>query len=395
MEHSEETTQGSAAFGAYLKKVREGRRLSLDAVEELSAAFPEKVTKSHLSRIENGLAFPTFPRLMAMSHIYGVPIASLAERYEVELRRGMRPVDLGGRSDDEVLQQVDALIRAGDMAEALPSAWALFERRNESAFGAPFVDPKSFEVRVRIIACMNLSGRYEYAKGLVEETFGAKGVQEPQRLVLLQLLATTSYRLRRYTIALLAIEECERASTRDDVATRFLPDVLALKANLLLAMGQQTEAIALYREAADRYRGIGNDYESASTRINLAEALGEAGSTEEARQVLVSVLTDMEAGSFERLRAIALCVSSKIEYRTGNLDEADRLAVKSNLIARRIEHPALVFKNCFYLWRIAQARGDQAAMRLNERTLRSYLGRIEGGDAEVEEFRGTLTRAES
>ena len=55
LEHIDEG-QGSEAFGAYLRKLRETRRLSLDAVEELSAAFPEKVTKSHLSRIENGLA---------------------------------------------------------------------------------------------------------------------------------------------------------------------------------------------------------------------------------------------------------------------------------------------------------------------------------------------------
>jgi transcriptional regulator with XRE-family HTH domain len=108
VEHSE-TAQGNAAFGSYLKKVREGRRLSLDAVEELSAGFPEKVTKSHLSRIENGLALPSFPRLMALSHIYGMPIASLAERYELDLRRGMSPVDLGGKSDEEVLEEIERL----------------------------------------------------------------------------------------------------------------------------------------------------------------------------------------------------------------------------------------------------------------------------------------------
>src|SRR5262245_23771960 len=90
LEHTEET-QGSVAFGGYLKRLRETRRRSLHAVEELSASFPEKVTKSHLSRIENGLALPTFPRLMAMGHIYGVGIASLAERYEIELRRAMTP----------------------------------------------------------------------------------------------------------------------------------------------------------------------------------------------------------------------------------------------------------------------------------------------------------------
>jgi transcriptional regulator with XRE-family HTH domain len=97
LEHIEDT-QGNEAFGAYLRRLRETRRLSLDAVEELSAAFREKVTKSHLSRIENGLALPTFPRLMAMSQIYGMPIASLAERYEIELRRSMKPVDLNGRT---------------------------------------------------------------------------------------------------------------------------------------------------------------------------------------------------------------------------------------------------------------------------------------------------------
>ena len=102
MEQIEET-QGSAAFGAYLKRLRETRRLSLDVVEELSATFPEKVTKSHLSRIENGLALPTFPRLMAMGHIYGVPVSSLAERYEIELRRSMKPAELNGKSDEAVL----------------------------------------------------------------------------------------------------------------------------------------------------------------------------------------------------------------------------------------------------------------------------------------------------
>ena len=123
-----EQSQGSEAFGAYLKKLREVRRLSLDAVEELSATFPEKVTKSHLSRIENGLALPTFPRLMAMSHIYGIPIASLSERYEIELRRSMKPVDLEGKSDEEALREFEALVFSGDFNEALILVWAMADR---------------------------------------------------------------------------------------------------------------------------------------------------------------------------------------------------------------------------------------------------------------------------
>jgi transcriptional regulator with XRE-family HTH domain len=393
LEQNEET-RGSAVFGAYLRKVREGRRLSLDAVEELSAGFPEKVTKSHLSRIENGLALPTFPRLMAMSHIYGVPIASLAERYEIDLRRGMTPVDLQGKTDEDVLKEADEQFRAGEVAGALSVYWALFERRNEVSFAAPLLDARSFEVRIRVIVCLNLLGRYEYAKALVEETLAAPGAVEPQRLLLLQLLATASYRLKRSQIALLAIEECERGIKRVALDPRFHADTIALKANILTALCQPSDAVGLYRDAAERYTRIGNVYEAASARINLSEALGDIGDLTEARAIIGDVLRDLDPTAFERLRAMAYTAWAKIEFLAGNLDEADRLAAKSNLTARRVEHTALIFKNCFYLWRVAQAKQDLTAIRLNERTLRSYLGRIEGGDPEVEEFRGFIAREE-
>ena len=72
----------NANFGRYLRRIREDRRLSLDAVEELTLGYPEPVTKSHLSRIENGQAIPTFPRMFALTQVYGVPISVMAERFE-------------------------------------------------------------------------------------------------------------------------------------------------------------------------------------------------------------------------------------------------------------------------------------------------------------------------
>ena len=78
-------------FGTYLRKVREERKMSLDAVEEMSVGLPERVTKSHLSRIENGQAIPTFPRMFTLSRIYGIPVSHLAERFEIALRQGMFP----------------------------------------------------------------------------------------------------------------------------------------------------------------------------------------------------------------------------------------------------------------------------------------------------------------
>ena len=180
MEHSE-TAQGNAAFGSYLKKVREGRRLSLDAVEELSAGFPEKVTKSHLSRIENGLALPSFPRLMALSHIYGMPIASLAERYELDLRRGMTPVDLTGKSDEDVLQEVKGLTTTGRYPEALSVLLGVLER------GGSADRPLVITFRLEVVYCLFQLRRLEFAKSLCEDLLSSSELSHGDRLKSLQL----------------------------------------------------------------------------------------------------------------------------------------------------------------------------------------------------------------
>ncbi len=69
-------------FGMYLRRIREERRLSLAAVEKMSHGLPERVTKSHLSRLENGQASPSFARMYTLSVIYGIPVSSLTDRFE-------------------------------------------------------------------------------------------------------------------------------------------------------------------------------------------------------------------------------------------------------------------------------------------------------------------------
>jgi tetratricopeptide (TPR) repeat protein len=390
LEHTEET-QGSPAFGAYLKKVREGRRLSLDAVEELSAAFPEKVTKSHLSRIENGLAFPTFPRLMAMSHIYGVPIASLAERYEIELRRGMKPVELGGKSDDEVLKEFEGLVYGGDFNDALILVWALADRvRAGSGLEKTIVD-----LRLKIIVCLMKLGRYEYAKSQCEEILSGPKPPEPTRLRALQLFATACFRLQLHDVALLALDECERGADHAGGSGRFRADVLALRGNLYQASAQPDEALTAYRKAFDIYTVAGAGYELLTVRLNIAIAETDCARLDSAREMLESLLLVLEAGQHERLRSQALSQLGAIHFREGRLNEAESLAIKSNAIARPREYNAIIFRNCFYLWRIAQAKGEAGAVRLNERTLRSYLARIEESLPELDEFRRIAAGDES
>ena len=104
-----EPTVENKRFGMFLRGLREERRLSLDAVEELSLGLPERVTKSHLSRIENGRAVPTFPRMFSLSQIYGIPVAYLAERFEISLIREMAPVKT---TDEKPAAQIIDLFEA-------------------------------------------------------------------------------------------------------------------------------------------------------------------------------------------------------------------------------------------------------------------------------------------
>jgi transcriptional regulator with XRE-family HTH domain len=397
LEHNEQT-QGNEAFGAYLRKLREGRRLSLDAVEELSSGFPEKVTKSHLSRIENGLALPTFPRLMAMSHIYGMPIASMAERYEIELRREMKPVDLGDKSVDEALRDAEAYVYSGDFNDALLLIWALLDRHQSTSGIQPETEIErlvGLDLRLRAAICLIKLGRCEYAKALCEDVLGAPGISERLRIRALFLFASASHRLQRYTVALLALDECDRSASTLPATDRLRADVLSLRGVIQETTGRPADALQTYERARQAYEEIGEEFERLNMEAGIGSALLESGRPREARTALESVLKRIEHGHHERLRAIVLSNLAVLFHRAGSLEEAEAFAIKSNLIARPREYSGILFRNCFYLWQIAKARGDAAAVRLNERTLMTVLGRVEEFLPEIAEFRLATNRSDA
>jgi len=395
LEQNDET-RGNPQFGAYLRSVREGKRLSLDAVEELSAGFPEKVTKSHLSRVENGLALPTFPRLMAMSHIYGVPIASMAERYEIELRRGMSTVDLAGRSNADLIKEVDALWLAGGYGDALVLLLSLIDER--------FGDPPSLssekqiellELRIRVANCLMQLGRYEFSKTLCEELLGHNELTRRQRLATTLQFAICCYRLGRYTVAIMALDGVASELDLPDTPKRLAGDLELIRGNIHIAAGTPERALAHLERAQATYDLIPNRLESCRAGLELGEVLTALGRFDEASRRLAKELQRAEEHGFEGQKAIAFSHIAVLSYKKGDLDNAERYALRSNAIARTIEHHACVFRNCYYLWEIAKKRGDASAAKLNERALRSYIGRVEAKFTEAEQFRDYLRRGES
>ncbi len=382
--------EGSRRFGDYLRRVREGRRLSLDSVEEMSAGFPERVTKSHLSRIENGQALPTFPRLFALSRIYGVPISAMAERFEVELQHGMTAAEYAARSPGELEAEARRLVPEGMYAEALAIYTAALDRVAEPAQSAHgSVDVLS--LRLGRVNCLVHLGRLELAKTETEEILGYPTLTPDSRLVALQFLAICCRRLGRFTVALMVLDHVRGLLERPETSPRIRADFKAIEASVLHETGRDAEAVEAYATALSLYEAVPHPFESCKTRINLAVALLGAGRQAEARRHLEEALGKAESSGYDRLRAWGLSTLAELALQNGDLKAAETYAIRSNAISRPREYITFVFRNCYYLWKIARAKGDEPGVKANERTLRSYVGRVEEALPEVEAFRAVLT----
>jgi tetratricopeptide (TPR) repeat protein len=382
-------TSGSRSFGGYLRRVREGRKLSLDAVEEMSLGFPERLTKSHLSRIETGQAIPTFPKLFALSRIYGVPVASMAERFDLELQREMVPADVSEKSDEEVQGEVLERMRAGNYVEALTLCVAILDR-----MGEPRSDPRSVKnflnCKLYAIDCLIKLDRFEMAKGECEELLGHAGLNVEQRLLSLYYFVICCYRLRRFTVAMMALDSLEKQLDAPGAPPRLRADLVVTRASVMRATGFLKEAVAGFARAADLYEKLQDPFETCRAWANLGIVLQEDGQIDEARERLQSALKVAEASGYDRLRAIALSNLAVLDYHSGDMAGAEAHALRSNVIARPREYLSVIFRNCFYLWKVSLSKGDEAGAKLNERTLRIYLSRLEDDLPEAKAYRAYL-----
>jgi tetratricopeptide (TPR) repeat protein len=372
-------------FGRYLRKVREERRLSLEAVEEMSVGFPERLTKSHLSRIENGQAVPTFPRMFTLSQIYGVPVTSLAERFEIELWKTMKAPDVTGLCLDDLRREAHALKLAGKYVEMLALASAALE-------GPPPAEGaiRVFSMLCRIDALVHLE-RYETAKSECEQLLGAAELTEEDRVKALVSLAICCYRLQRYEVARIALDEADRRIVAHPQA-KLAGDVQQLRGSVFRALGQTDAAVRCYERATQIYGSVPAPFEACQARINLGFVLLERGDLREAAECLEQSLAVADASAYDRLKALALSHLGLIALRRGDDREAEARFLRSNLIARAREYVSVVFRNCYHLWSLASKNGDTTSVKANERTLRTYLGRVDAHLDEARAYREHVAR---
>jgi len=387
-----EPTATTKMFGQYLRRIREERKISLDAVEELTIGYPERVTKSHLSRIENGQAEPTFPRMFALSQVYGVPIASMAEKFELDLHRGMARPELADRSLKELRQELSRLRKVGDYREILALSSAAIERCRGRSLRRE-VASDLVEVRLHLINALVHLNRFESAKVDCEELLNSKELSAEQRAQAMLSFINCCYRLGRYTIAQMAVEEVSRNLARDSLPPRIGALVAHARGAVQYSMGALKDAAAAFEESVRLFEAVPEPFEVCRNLANLGQVLIDGRSYAKALRFLSRAQHMAENSGYDRLLGLSLSNLAVLHYKKGDMTKAESYALRSNSVARAHEYYGMVFRNAYYLRSIAADRGDTTAVRTHEKTLRTYLGRTDPGLQEAEEYRMELARS--
>jgi tetratricopeptide (TPR) repeat protein len=362
--------------------------LSLDAVEELATNYSDRVTKSHLSRIENGRAEPTFRRLFVLSQIYGEPMTRIAERFELDLRREQHGASARTRPLDPEsgTLEVRERIREGRYLEALDSVEILLD-----AADATHGSVERVQLRLERVNCLMKLDRVELAKNEAEAVLDSDELEPRDRVRALYLLAACCIRTSRLTVGRLAIEQARQLVAELPEDDRLRADVHQMAGKLAHALGLDEKAMRHYADAVDGYVASGCRFEEARARRNLAAVLVVLGKLSAAKRKLLDLVRACEAERWERQLALALGDLGIVAYREDALDVAESYCLRSNAIAREREYLSLVFQNCFYLWRIAQRRADRHGEAVNLRTLRSYVSRVDQDMEERAEFLAAIS----
>lgn len=382
--------KGSKRFGRYLRQLREDRRLTLDRIEDLSAAYQDRISKTYLSRCENGRTLPSFTKLFTLSKIYKTRLTSLAERLQLDVElEGMPPVDVSGTTFEDLASRGSDEVRRGNIRKAFllyNAAWEMTALEEDESNR----HRKEAEARTALAIALYRMGRIEMAEEECKNIVSLPDI--PLRLArrALVLLSAIYYDSARRELARIMIAEAEKRIESDDPKSR--ADILAMKGLLQLEAADYDGASVSLRGAQEIYRSLGNRFELCKTRANLAKLAVATGRPDEAMDLYEQSLEIARREAYDYYTARRLHDIARLHYDAGRHEPARARFVESMEISRRSEFDDITFLNCFYLWRIAREHDDRAGAAINEKSLRYFSFRIETSFRELEEFRAYLEK---
>ncbi|UCF69321.1 MAG: helix-turn-helix transcriptional regulator, partial [Acidobacteriota bacterium] len=262
---------GSRRFGRYLRSLREARRLTLEDVERLSVHETEPVTRSLLSRLENGKARLSLLKLMSLARLYRVRLGSLAERLETD--HELARVSEDGVPAGPSSTILDKARRAG-LEGRLSLAMLLCER------AAAIADQDGVaraRAQLSLAQALSSAGRHRTARHVIEE-LSLERLPAGLRAQACLLLARNALALGQLLLAWGAYHALSR------LRPPWPPDVetgaALLRAELLSSESNDEEALAAWLDAlgaAQRADDITGEVRCQLRLASLQRARGASG----------------------------------------------------------------------------------------------------------------------
>jgi transcriptional regulator with XRE-family HTH domain len=245
-------TTGQIRFGRFLRRHRERRHLTLDAVEALSSNFGQRISKSNLSRLENSQASPNLSKLGTLSLLYDVPLSEMVERYEIDRRLQCIEVHAPGSGTAETIEAAIGRMKAGNYLEALAlirstrEALKLGDRRSAGT------DPDYRRLFLAEVQCLLHLGFYECARVDAERALALEELGVEDTLLAWHGFVASSIRLQRLQVASAALAHAEEILASPEAPPRFRAHFALLRGNLRSEQQRYDEALASYARALQR-----------------------------------------------------------------------------------------------------------------------------------------------
>jgi len=385
--------KGSIRLGSYLHKLRTGYGYSLRRVEERARAEGGEIDNSQLSRYEKGICYPSFDKLRILANVFNVSIQSFSDVVELEAFEDLKP-----QSGDpaELQEHAIASLKAGDIG----LAFATFERAIELLSERP-MDAETQEQL----------GRARVNQAAVLTRLGKLALAEQELRNALRLCERLSLRVQARALLALAgihadqgdyfLSEMEADRAYQIAAAQSMNEIAALAltshGHVLHHRGRPAEAIERFREAARLFTDAGERFEALRSRINIGACYVALAKYREGIRQLRECLVEARAGSHRHLEALAWSNMGEAYYRQddvrrarGCFRESDALAMYNNE-----KHPAILFFNAFYEWKMAQESENPTRERIAFGRLKALRSSLERRSPEVAAFDDYVERGRS
>ncbi len=348
------------SYGTFLRTLRESRRLSLEDVERATRDDPEPVGKSLLSRLENGRARLTLPKLVSLARVYRVRVGALAERLELDLLAATERGEADTAAPAREIEQAARAGRSGRVYRAL----ALYQAARDRAEN----EGERVTATLGVARALAAAARWRAARLVLEDLLEERELDGPD-------LAWTAFLLCRCALGLgqpvlargawLALAEVPRPWPGPIEAA-----APGLEARVLESRGRLPEAEEAWLRAREALRRAGDPLGELDAAVRLAGVLRRRGDLARARRLARDAGARALRDGFQQVAVQASIEEARVERVAGRPAAARLHLREARRRARRLGLHAEVFLSYVEEWRLAREAGRDREARSALRSLR-------------------------